>query len=387
MKKQSVVVIIFMSACILKAFAGIAKTLPQNPSWPIFRGDSRLSGLCDVQLPDDLHLLWSKKIGEEIKSSPVIGHGRIYIGSDNGKVYALSLMKGETLWEFATGDMIEASPLLVGHTVFVGSLGGTFYALSANDGKLQWSIPIGSRIAGSANWLPSPDGGSAWIFIGSYDNTIYCIDSHAGKKVWAYKTDNYINGTPSVHKGKVIFGGCDAKVHVVSSTDGKAIGIIDTGSYIPGSIACADTYAFVGNYANTFLCIDILSKKIVWAYGDEERGSPFFSSPAISGDRAVIGCRDGFLYCINRKNGKRIWSFRSRGEIDSSPIICGDKVVVGSNDGRVYMLSLADGKKIWSYEIGAAITSTPAAVPGTMVISAEDGLIYAFGAQQKGVLK
>ncbi|MGA1867297.1 MAG: PQQ-binding-like beta-propeller repeat protein [bacterium] len=360
-------------------FSDTMKTASESPSWTIFRGDQRLSGTCDVHLPDVPHLLWSKKIGEQIQSSPVIAHGRIYIGSDNGKVYALSITNGETVWEFSSGDMIEASPLIIDHTLFIGSLGGTLYSLSCQDGTVQWKYPIGSRIAGSANWLPSPDGKAQWILVGSYDNSIYCVDSVSGKKVWSYKTENYINGTPSVYQGRVVFGGCDAQIHVLSGAEGKVIGTIDTGSYIAGSAACADNYAFVGNYGNKVMCIDVATHKIVWEYGNEREGSAFFSSPAINKDRVVIGCRDGFLYCINRKNGKRIWKFRSRGEIDSSPVLCTDRVVVGSHDGRVYMVRASDGKKVWSYEIGGAITSSPAIACGIIVISAEDGRVYTFG--------
>ena len=394
MKIKSIILIFFLSIsilsisiCIIKISTSTAKTPIEKFSWPIFRGDRKLSGICKSHLPDNPQLLWSKKIGEEIKSSPVIGDGRIFIGSDDGCVYALSLADGKEIWKFSTKDMIEASPLLVDHTLYIGSMEGVLYALSAQDGKLKWKFTIGSRIVGSANWIDKQDGGAQRILIGSYDNNIYCLDLISGKKVWSYKTDNYINCTPSVDKGKIVFGGCDAKIHVVSQSDGRAIGVIDTGSYIAGSVALSNNYAFVGNYGNKFMCIDLIKKKILWEYGDEKKGAPFFSSPAISRDKAIIGCRDNFLYCINPKNGKMIWRFKSRDEIDSSPIICDDKVVVGSNDGRLYIVNLIDGKMIWSYEIGAAITSSPAVDSNIIVISAEDGSVYAFGSKKIGSKK
>jgi outer membrane protein assembly factor BamB len=64
--------------------------------------------------------------------------------------------------------------------------------------------------------------------------------------------------------------------------------------------------------------------------------------------------------------------------VDSSPAICGDKVVVGSEDGRVYLLSLSGGKELWNYEIGQPVTSSPAVARGQVAIGAEDGFVYLF---------
>ena len=81
----------------------------------------------------------------------------------------------------------------------------------------------------------------------------------------------------------------------------------------------------------------------------------------------------------NKQNGTKIWTFKTRGDVDSSPVICGNKVVVGSNDGRLYMLNLSDGTLVWSYEIGEAIASSPTVAGGKIIIGSEDGRIYAYG--------
>ena len=65
--------------------------------------------------------------------------------------------------------------------------------------------------------------------------------------------------------------------------------------------------------------------------------------------------------------------------MDSSPAVCGDKVVVGSDDGRLYLVSLATGKELWSYEIGQPISSSPAVAGGRVVVGSEDGGVYCFG--------
>jgi outer membrane protein assembly factor BamB len=125
------------------------------------------------------------------------------------------------------------------------------------------------------------------------------------------------------------------------------------------------------------LCIDLKAGKTAWQFRD--RNFPFFSSPAVIKDRVVFGGRDKLLHCVKREDGAAVWSFPTRGKVDSSPVICGDKVVVGSDDGRVYMVSLEKGTELWSYEIGRPVGSSPAVVDGKVVIGADDGVVYCFG--------
>ena len=93
----------------------------------------------------------------------------------------------------------------------------------------------------------------------------------------------------------------------------------------------------------------------------------------------VFGGRDRLLHCVRRADGQAVWSFSTRGKVDSSPVVCGDKVVVGSDDGRLYVVSLAQGKELWTYEVGQPIESSPAVARGKVVIGANDGGVYCFG--------
>ena len=348
-------------------------------NWPMFRGGQSLLGTADGTLPNSLQLIWKFKTGAEIKSSPAINDGIVFIGSADANVYAIDLEKGHKIWEYTTGDFVEATPCVVNGCVFVGSSDGFLYALDAKTGSLKFKYETGSQILGAANWTRSPDGQSIWILVGSYDNILYCLDSADGRLIWKYETDNYINGSPAVGEGIVAFGGCDAQIHVVSLTDGSEIKKIDTGSYIAASAAIFEGQIYVGNYDNVLICADIASGKIRWKYTYAE--SPFFSSPAVSPNVILLGCRDRLVHCIGRSNGKQIWTFKTLGEVDSSPVICGDKVVFGSEDGRFYMIKLSDGSRVWSYEIGRAVTSSPAIAKGMVIVGSDDGYLYAFAAR------
>src|ERR1051325_3349841 len=143
--------------------------------------------------------------------------------------------------------------------------------------------------------------------------------------------------------------------------------------------------AYFGHMENEFVCVDLEKGTNVWSYRD--RAFPYYSSPAVTSNRVVFGGRDKRLHCVNRADGKPVWTFPTRGKVDSSPVICGDKVVVGSDDGRLYVVSLDKGKELWSYEIGRPIGSSPAVTDGKVVIGSDDGNVYCFGAREQGKIK
>jgi len=235
------------------------------------------------------------------------------------------------------------------------------------------------KISGAANWINNPNGKGIWVIVGSHDARLHCVDLATGKRVWIYETDNFINGAPAVAKGRTVFGGCDGLMHVVNVKDGKKIKEIEIADYIAASAALTDRYAYVGHHGNKFVSVDLDKKKIEWQYGKKQ--FPYMGAPAVTKDVIVVGGQDNNLHCINRKDGSKVWTLRTRGNVDSSPVVAGDRVIVGSEDGRLYLVNLKDGSKIWEFEIGQPILSSPAVIDGMVIIGCDDGTVYAFGAK------
>jgi len=351
--------------------------LAESPSWYMFRGGQSLEGVHPGCLPDDLGVLWRFKTDGPVSSSPAIADGRGFVGSDDGKVYAIGLERGDEIWSFQTGDSVSGSPLVLDGSVYVGSADGNFYCIDAATGDEKWRYQTGGQILASANWGPGGGSEHKWVIFGGYDNMLYCLDASEGSLVWKCEAESYINGTPGVADGKVVFGSCDAKVRILSIADGELLTEVDAGSYIPGSPAISEGYAYVANYGGELHRIEIATGRVAWTYRNED--APIFSSPAVWGDRVVFGARDNRVYCISRQDGARLWTFNARGAVDSSPVICEGKVVFGSDDGRVYVLDLSDGSMVCSYNVAAGITSSPGVSGGVIAIGCDDGYVYAFG--------
>lgn len=380
---------------------------PPGDDWPMFRGGPALAGIAGGSLPERLELLWTFKTAGPVKSSAAIVQDRVFIGSDDGNVYALGLADGKKVWTFKTGGAVESSPLVLEGKVFVGSSDAFLYALEAGTGKLVWKYETGDKLLGAPNWVKldagsgagvppaspgvspavessradPPDGRRASlptsVLAGSYDFKLHCLDAATGRTNWVYETGNYINGSPAVANGQTVFGGCDGLLHVISLADGKQVKEVEAGAYIPGSVALADGHAYFGQYENEFLCVDLQAGKKTWTF--HGRGFPYFSSPAVTREVVVFGGRDKLLHCAKRGDGLPLWSFATRGKVDSSPVVCGNKVVVGSDDGRLYVVSLDKGKELWSYEMGQPIESSPAVARGKIVVGCGDGKVYCFG--------
>lgn len=350
-----------------------AATTP-GADWPMFRGAPALTGIAPGELPASPKLLWHFKTGGAVNSSAVVADGRVFVGSGDGQVYALDLQTGAKLWAFKTGGPVEAPPLVLNGRVFVGSHDANLYALDAASGKEQWKHATGDKILGSANWFVAS--GVTNVVIGSYDYALHCVEAATGRSNWVYETGNYINGSPALADERIVFGGCDAVLHMVG-TDGKKLGEVPAGAYVAASVALAGGAAFYGHYDNQFQCVDLRTGSKTWTF--KERSFPYFSSAAITADRVLFGGRDKLLHCVQRADGKSFWQFPTRGKVDSSPVVCGDKVVIGSDDGRVYLVALSDGKELWSYEIGQPVSSSPAVARGKIIVGSDDGSVYCFG--------
>ena len=85
-----------------------------------------------------------EELGMFNNSSPAVVGARVYIGSNDGNIYALNAVTGEDLWNFKADDEIESSPAVAEDVVYFGSSDGYVYALDARDdaeNRVLWIFP------------------------------------------------------------------------------------------------------------------------------------------------------------------------------------------------------------------------------------------------------
>ena len=345
--------------------------------WPSFRGDPALNGLAPGTLALPLEARWSFQAGKGLVPSPVVADGRLFVGCDDHKLYALDARSGQELWTHATADIIEAPALVLGGTVFVGVTDGSFLALDAKSGEKRWSFQSDDKILGGANWLVVE--GEPHVVVGSYDANVYCLKASDGSLRWKFATSNYVNGTPAVFDGKLVFGGCDAILHVLDGKDGQELQALELGNdaQVAGSVALRDGRAFFGHYGNAFVCVDLTQNELVWSFPDAKQA--FFSSPSLAGERVLFGGRNKQLHCVDAASGALLWKYATRRKLDNSPVVVGDQVVLGTSDGKLAVLALADGVERWSADLGAELAGSVAVAGGWIYTADLDGRVRAFG--------
>lgn len=112
-----------------------------------------------------------------------------------------------------------------------------------------------------------------------------------------------------------------------------------------------------------------------------------FLTPAISEEKVFVASRDGDLECLDRSNGKTLWSIDLSDEEENddrrSARISGgvglglDALYVTSENGYVYAIDRSDGSLKWKANVGYEMMSIPLALADRVVVLTTSGQLVA----------
>ena len=83
---------------------------------------------------------WMFKTKGNVDSSPVVAGERVYVGSRDGHLYVLDLIKGVEVQKLKLGRAVTASPAVSDGCLVIGSSDGTLYCLGAKGKKTSSTI-------------------------------------------------------------------------------------------------------------------------------------------------------------------------------------------------------------------------------------------------------
>jgi len=136
--------------------------------------------------------IYNYQTAAPIKSSPVVYGGNIIFGNDDSKLYCLENIKGQPRWITTVDDRIRSSPYLYGQTIYFGSYDKGFYSVNALDGSIKWRFTTGGLIASSPVCYKN------YVYFGSYDKNGYALDTSSGKVLWKYAVNGLMDCSPSI---------------------------------------------------------------------------------------------------------------------------------------------------------------------------------------------
>lgn len=140
-------------------------------------------------------LKWNYDMGKPVYSSPTIdtNDNSLFVGADNGKMVCLDTRNGVEKWSYNATGAVKTSAAIVKNKIVFGSDGGTVYIVNKYNGNLEWNYNPGYGIINQAI-QSSPAVYGNMIYIGADDGSLYALNNdkmNGPTSVYAY----YIGGT------------------------------------------------------------------------------------------------------------------------------------------------------------------------------------------------
>jgi len=104
-----------------------------------------------------------------IESSPIIAAGMVYIGGNDGHLYAIDIETSEEKWEFRTRWEVYSSPAIADGILFFGNCSLHLFALDIQTGNEKWRFKTENGI------FSSPVISDGVIYFGSGDGSLYAV--------------------------------------------------------------------------------------------------------------------------------------------------------------------------------------------------------------------
>jgi outer membrane protein assembly factor BamB len=282
-----------------------------------------------------------------IYTTPIIApDGTIYVGANQGYLYALT-PTGQLKWSYAAGYPLQSSPMIdMSGSIYFGA-GSCVYAIGDAGYRAypKWLSPF----TANANVISSPAlGQNGYLYFGSDDGFVYAVDSFTGLLNWKFDCSTTLPA--GVHP-----------IYTSPTVDAANNVIIGNGSFMDGSL-----YYINGQSGN-----------LLWSYNYENTGGggPYYDTVAVLNNTIYLSTI-AHVYAIERITGILKYRFYRANCYYTSPLIDANGFIyVASLDARTshgILHSLRDTGSAfienWKVDTGLGRLATP--------VMGSDGTIY-----------
>jgi outer membrane protein assembly factor BamB len=285
---------------------------------------------------------------------------RVFVGSSDGGLYALSAPMGNTIWRFETLSFVQSAPLYdrKSDSLYFGSHDGALYKIAAESGELRWRFDTRAEVARR----PVLSGGL--VYFANANDTVIAADAETGQIRWTQHRTPAMgmeiagHSGPVLHNGYVYMGFSDGTATAFDAVTGDE-------RWQPVDLA-AEAEEAIGDVP-TYLDVDT-SPEIV---------------QTATGEVAVFGSYVGGVYALDAKVGTLLWSNTAvRGVSDVSyweqPARRNDGIerpkrrllLVSTGTTGLWALDPEDGTEIWRRSLPVGGVSRPVAAAGAILINA-----------------
>lgn len=282
------------------------------------------------------------------------GAGKLFVGTENGVVFALNLDNGEIVWQTSVKGEVLAAPAYAEGYVVVNTAGGILFALNANDGELRWTSesdvpPLTLR------GIPSPIAANGGVLTGTATGKVQANIIESGIVAWETAIT-----APS------------------GSTELERLVDVDaTPLLYAGTL-------YTLSYNGTLAAVELRTGRVVW-----KREYAGYRRISLASNRLFVVDSTSNVYALDRRNGVELWSqggLKMRVLTGAEPV--GDYLVVGDKWGLLHWLDQEDGSMLARYDLGGddddeGIFSEPLNIGSAFVAVTRSGEVAAFKIAEK----
>jgi len=375
-------------------------------------------------------------------SQPTSYAGKLFVGSEDGTVYALDMAKGCIWWTFRAADTVKTAISIGngGKTAFFGDTSGYVYAVNADNGSKVWRVRPESHPASRITGSPLLVGNRLYVPVSSgeegasadprypcctFRGSVVALDTETGKQIWkTYTIDEPARPTRKGPQGVQYFGPAGAAVWSSPTADLKRrILYVATGndysrppSESSDAVIAMDMNTGKKLWQRQFTPDDLWNSGCVAPQKDncpQPKGDDYdFGSPpilkALGNGRHILllSQKSGMVYALDADHGGRLlWKTRIAkggplGGIEWGGAVDGRYAFYPVSDydfdhplggGGLFALDLRTGRKVWyvpppkpacvaTVGCSAAQMAPPTAIPGVVFEGSLDGHLRAYDA-------
>lgn len=315
-------------------------------------------------------------------------------GTHKSAVCGINVENGSVEWKFEAPDRIFSSVSVEGDKAYI-VLPHMKYpyryltCLNAKTGEMIKEVPFEKA---TYNRPLIKDG---LIYIGTTGisqgrGTIECYDLDLNFK-WTFDSisstqilDGWVYGLPGyeVIDGKpwLFIGSHNSQITPIDAKTGKAKPLL---------------------WKNTVFQTNGSGTNDFWAPNGQifQQGGPIENDITVKDGKIWFGAMDGFAYCLNAKDGQRVWKFEDTRDAKdntkdnariamnirfgrSSPLLVGDNMFMGAqavSDNKfsgLYQINASTGAVMGYYKASDYVSGTPVLVGNNIVFGCDNGNIY-----------
>lgn len=285
---------------------------------------------------------WRLNIPYGVEASAASIKDRLFVGSNNGRMYSINLQNGEIVWTFESKSELVAEPLLNDGVLYFVSGSQSLYALDAATGKQLW---IHSRQDTTSSMTirggSKPAIANDLIYVGFSDGALVALNVKTGTEQWE-----------------------------ITLNRNSKFKDIDASPVIDGD------YIYVNSYDDKVYCLSKEKGEIIW---NAPYGGP--TTPLVSGAHVFVTSSKGDLVALTKKDGNLAWSRKTSEGIFSELSLYNDLIVTGETQGKLLFFNKTTGETVGSFEPGRGVFSKPSVFENLIYFVSGEGNVYGLKAQ------